>query len=85
MKTGTFGRLFSSVAILAFFFVAGSTLAGPGDLDSTFGADGIVTTDFFGNDDNATAIAVQPDGKIVVAGTVQLGPEESTADFAVAR
>lgn len=85
MKTGTFGRLFSSVAILAFFFVAGSTLADPGDLDSTFGADGIVTTDFFGNDDGATAIAVRPDGKIVVAGTVHLGPDESTADFAVAR
>src|SRR5436190_5143416 len=32
MKTGTFGRLFSSLAALAILLVVGSTLAAPGEL-----------------------------------------------------
>ena len=39
-----------------------------GSLDSTFGGDGIVTTDFGGPDDGAAALAIQEDGRIVVAG-----------------
>jgi uncharacterized delta-60 repeat protein len=39
-----------------------------GSLDRTFSGDGIIATDFGGND-LATAIAVQKDGKIVVAGS----------------
>jgi uncharacterized delta-60 repeat protein len=39
-----------------------------GSPDSTFGIDGKVTTDFFGGDDRAFAIALQSDGKIVLAG-----------------
>jgi uncharacterized delta-60 repeat protein len=39
-----------------------------GSLDATFGSGGHVTTDFNGADDSANAIAVQADGKIVVAG-----------------
>jgi uncharacterized delta-60 repeat protein len=66
-------------------FLASEVSAAPGDFDPTFGAGGIVTTDFFGNNDNATAVAVQPDGKIVVAGWVQSGADMTTADFAVAR
>ena len=42
--------------------------AAPGDLDPTFGSGGKVTTDFGGND-QASALALQPDGKIVVAGS----------------
>src|SRR5689334_24920881 len=42
-----------------------------GTLDTTFGnGDGKVTTDFFGNADFINSIAIQSDGKIVVAGTV---------------
>jgi len=52
-----------------------------GLLDESFGGDGMVTTDFDGGGDYARAIALQPDGKIVVAGTT----EGSTSDFAVAR
>ena len=38
-------------------------------LDTSFGSgDGMVTTDFFGNDDYAYAMAIQSDGKIVAAG-----------------
>src|SRR5262245_31560230 len=45
--------------------------AAPGDLDTTFGPNhnGRVLTDFGpGGDDDASAVAIQPDGKIVVAG-----------------
>ena len=40
-----------------------------GSLDAGFGAGGIVTTDFSGNTDQAQAIALQSDGKIIVAGS----------------
>lgn len=40
-----------------------------GNLDSTFGTDGKVTTDFVGGNDYATSSSVQLDGKIVIAGT----------------
>jgi len=39
-----------------------------GSLDGTFGAAGKVMTDVGGRDDAAFAVAVQPDGKVVVAG-----------------
>jgi uncharacterized delta-60 repeat protein len=48
-----------------------------GDLDGTFGTLGTVTTDF-GGDDRAEAVALQSDGRIVVAG-------RSDGDFALAR
>src|SRR5215208_8212246 len=41
--------------------------AAGGDLDPTFGAGGTVTTDL-GGYESAHAVAVQPDGKLVVAG-----------------
>lgn len=49
-----------------------------GTLDTSFGGTGMVTTDFTG-DDRANGVALQPDGKIVVAGSSGAG------DFAVAR
>ena len=39
-----------------------------GTLDPTFSGDGKVTTDFVSDYDEARALALQPDGKIVVAG-----------------
>ncbi len=39
-----------------------------GSLDASFGASGKVTTDFNGRSDEAYGVALQPDGKIVVAG-----------------
>ena len=41
-----------------------------GTLDTTFGGDGKVATNFSSEDDFATSIALQADGKIVVAGGV---------------
>jgi uncharacterized delta-60 repeat protein len=54
-----------------------------GDLDITFDGDGKVTTDFGSNlYDRANSIAIQSDGKIVVAGESSNG---SNPDFALAR
>ncbi len=53
-----------------------------GSLDNDFNEDGLVTTDFLGGADYATAIAVQADGKIVVAGYIYNG---TNYDFALAR
>jgi uncharacterized delta-60 repeat protein len=47
---------------------ASTAYAGPGDLDPSFSRDGRVLTDIAGGDDTATAVAIQPDGKIVAAG-----------------
>jgi hypothetical protein len=44
-----------------------------GTPDTGFGTDGKVTVDFFGAFDNATCVAVQADGKIVVAGAARNG------------
>ena len=54
-----------------------------GALDLSFGTGGKVTTDFFGGIDDARAVAIQPDGKIVVAGGAET-PEDGF-DFALAR
>ncbi len=54
-----------------------------GSLDPTFGSGGTVITDFGGNGDGAAALALQPDGKIVVAGSA--GPSSGLRDFALAR
>jgi uncharacterized delta-60 repeat protein len=52
-----------------------------GSLDSTFDGDGKVTTDFAANVDEAFAVAIQADGKIVAGGSASI----SGADFALAR
>jgi uncharacterized delta-60 repeat protein len=55
-----------------------------GSLDKSFGADGVATIDFFGFDDRATSLIVQPDGKIVVAGSAGKNDNRTTS-FALAR
>jgi uncharacterized delta-60 repeat protein len=52
-----------------------------GSLDPTFDGDGKVTTDFASNHDQGFAVALQADGKIVVAGEAFL----MDLDFALAR
>ena len=53
-----------------------------GTLDPTFGTEGRVITDFSDNTDVAFALAIQPDGMIVVAGATGAYP---SAQFALAR
>lgn len=53
-----------------------------GSLDTTFDTDGKQTTDFFDNDDGASAAAIQSDGRIIAAGFARRGAKY---DFAVAR
>jgi uncharacterized delta-60 repeat protein len=63
--------------------MAVSRLTPSGAPDPAFGSGGKATIDFTGGDDKALAVALQPDGKIIVAGqtTGGLGGEQ----FAVAR
>ncbi|HEU4833080.1 MAG TPA: hypothetical protein VFS90_01655 [Pyrinomonadaceae bacterium] len=57
-----------------------------GSLDKRFGKNGKITTDFFRNVDSISAIAIQPDGQIIVAGFAQLGGNGGTPRvFALAR
>src|SRR5437899_12629737 len=55
--------------------------ANPGDLDPTFGIGGKVTTGI-GTDDYGYAVAIQADGKLVVAGVTTDG---SNNDYAAVR
>jgi uncharacterized delta-60 repeat protein len=57
---------------------------GGGSLDLTFGAGGTVLTDIdaAGGSDEARAVAIQPDGKIVAVGSSDVG---GSSDFAVVR
>ncbi|MDP6697942.1 MAG: hypothetical protein QF558_09310, partial [Acidimicrobiales bacterium] len=71
------GAVLATLALLAIGVLA--ALAAPGDLDTSFSADGMVTTDI-GSADSGRAVAVQSDGKIVVVGYVLGG---GTYDFAV--
>ncbi len=51
-----------------------------GSVDTGFGTGGRLTTDFNGSDDEARGVAIQPDGKIVAAGSSGAIPQ-----FALAR
>jgi len=53
-----------------------------GSLDNSFGVNGKLTESFGSGDDWANAVALQPDGKILVGGWSEAG---GTADFTVAR
>jgi uncharacterized delta-60 repeat protein len=63
LLAGSAGSGFSDFAILRY------TAAGV--LDPTFGTGGVVRTDFLGRPDRATAVQVQPDGRILAAGIAQ--------------
>jgi uncharacterized delta-60 repeat protein len=59
-------------------------LAAPGALDPTFSGDGKLTTNFPRGDDGAAGVAIQADGKVVVAGSAGWGPGPAPT-FALAR
>jgi len=81
-----FSRLVNSVLglLLGLFVALGGpaiALAAPGDLDPSFGTAGTVITSF-GGTDVASAVAIQPDGKLVVAGRTNIA---GNTVFALAR
>ena len=55
-----------------------------GNLDQSFGTGGIVRTDFAGNIDQANAVAIQPNGQIIAAGS-SFSNSKTVEDFIVAR
>jgi uncharacterized delta-60 repeat protein len=55
-----------------------------GNLDATFGSGGTVRTDFAGNIDQANAVAIQPNGQIIAAGS-SFSNSKTVEDFIVAR
>jgi uncharacterized delta-60 repeat protein len=75
------GALLTALALAALALGA-PAWAAPGDLDPTFSDDGKQTTDFGPGFDSAFGAALQADGKIVLVGDAQAGPERV---FAVAR
>jgi uncharacterized delta-60 repeat protein len=56
-----------------------------GTLDTTFGGDGKVTTDFTSGDDVARDVAIQADGRIVAVGFAGFSGPDSDVMFAIAR
>src|SRR5689334_17816771 len=60
------------------------TKAAAGDLDATFGNNGKAVFDLFGQIEIATALAIQSDNKIVVAGfSAPLTAPATRSDFAL--
>lgn len=56
-----------------------------GSLDTTFAGDGSVLIDFNGFNDFGNAVAIQPDGKIVVAGLINTSASGANKNWGVAR
>jgi len=81
-------QIFSTVAVIALLCSAVLSLqvqVRDGDLDTSFGEGGKVFTDFFHSEDEARALAIQSDGKIIAAGSA-INPDAGTkGDFALAR
>src|SRR5881227_3191177 len=71
--------------VLAWFVNPQVARAAAGDLDPTFGIGGMVTTDLNHSTDIANAVAIQPDGKLVVVGEAYKQNDFSGEDFVVTR
>src|SRR5689334_11899866 len=82
-------RIFASAISLALAFIlvaanlSGNAQAATGDLDTTFGTGGKVTTHLFSDFNSASAVAIQADGKILVTGVASDGP--GLNDFGLVR
>jgi uncharacterized delta-60 repeat protein len=66
------------IAIVMVLAPAGARAAA-GDLDSRFGNAGVAVTDFSTTEDYSSAVKVQPDGKIIVAGYSGIYPDFHSA------
>ena len=61
-------KLFKCIAVLITVFTQYTMAQQPGDLDSTFNSNGIVTANSGVDNNEVYSVALQTDGKIVVAG-----------------
>lgn len=88
-RSGSLVRRYLACGLIVFIVVSSMSRpvqAADGDLDATFGSGGKVTTDFFGSFDAASAVAIQRDGKIIVARTAtRIINADFTFDFALVR
>ena len=75
--------LFALTASVSGQCVPSSTAAGA--IDTCFGTNGTVTTDITADRDYSRALALQSDGKIVVAGISGYSATAANADFTVVR
>lgn len=69
------------VVLFGFALALGHARANPGAFDPTWGDEGVVLTDFEGMDDIHNTAVLMPDGKLVVAGWVNVYP----GDFGMLR
>jgi uncharacterized delta-60 repeat protein len=81
-RSRTRGALVSTIAAVLLFVFAAGALAAAGGLDGSFSGDGRAVADFTPHEDWASAIVVQPDGKVVITGEAGYG---RGARFGVAR
>jgi uncharacterized delta-60 repeat protein len=70
--------LATAATVAVALLVLGPAAAAPGDLDPTFGADGIVQTDV---GSGANDLVLQPDGKIVLVGSPPYGGNMTLARY----
>ena len=75
----------ATAIILTLFSSVQMAQAADGDLDPTFGTGGMVTTDIDRSTDIANAVAIQPDGKLVIVGQTYKNNDYSNEDFVVTR
>ena len=78
----TYPAVIAGFVALAMALWAQPAIATAGELDASFGAGGVRSTDFGGTYDWGYAAAVQPDGRIVAAG---VSNGAGTYDFALTR
>lgn len=76
------GVVTTAAAAFLILGLSHATQAADRDLDPSFDGDGLVTLDIASTRNRLESVAVQPDGKIVAAGSVGLG---ASRNFAVAR
>ncbi|MBA3832009.1 MAG: hypothetical protein H0X34_08965 [Chthoniobacterales bacterium] len=74
------GRSLAAIAIMVGSLLAPhGAQAAAGRLDASFGNGGVAITDFAQTDDYASAVEVQPDGTIIVAGSSGIYPDFHSA------
>lgn len=72
-------RGFYTSFTVAFLLGTTSCWAAPGALDTSFDSDGMVVTPIGTGNDEGRAVALQPDGKVLVAGKSSNGTDDDCA------